>query len=85
MIQVSIKMRQMYYDRESNIPKSYGLAIINKRNKVDNEFSDLNMKIRKSKNKPLIAKQKAFDSGVVKGNSVNLSVGIEHKESLKLV
>lgn len=79
LIEVCIKIQEIYEDRERNIPQSYGLMVIDKKDKVKNEFENLNMKLRTLKPKPLRGVQNAFDAGKEKGKEFRLSQGISAK------
>lgn len=81
LVEVVFKMRKMYKERESNIPQSMGLVLLNKKEKVKNDFNNLNMKFRIVKTKALKAEREAFESGLKKGEEINLIQGIENHES----
>ena len=80
LVEVVYKMKEMYRDRKSNIPESYGLMVIEKIDKVKSEFKNLNNKIHYEKPKPLIATTDAFNSGSESGRQLNLIQGIESCE-----
>lgn len=82
LVEVTLKMKQMYKDRQSNIPESYGLMVIQKQEKVKEEFYNLNINLTKSKQKALKAESIAFQLGIEQGKKVNLIQGIETSSSI---
>lgn len=78
---VGDKMEDMYKNRESSIPASYGLMVIEKKKKVEDEFEEftLTMSFKNTKRKKIEAEECAFNSGAESGNNVALVQGIEQK------
>lgn len=77
LIEVVCKMQEMYKERQSNIPESYGLMVIEKREKVKNEFNDLDIEIHTQKPKKLKGEKVAFEDGLEQGKKIDLIQGIE--------
>ena len=67
----------MYKDRKSNIPQEYGLMVLEKEEKVKQEFNDLNLSIRIKKERDLQYEKIAFDDGKDAGEKISLTQGIE--------
>lgn len=80
LIEVSSKMEEMYKNREKNIPDAYGLMVVEKREKVKNDFKNLGLKLRVQPQKQLTAERQAFESGKEKGQEINLIQGINDGE-----
>lgn len=81
LIEVVSKMKDLYKDREANIPKEYGLMVVKKKEKVTKEFEELNLNIRVIKSKQLIGERESYNDGKQKGSEVNLVQGIESCEN----
>ena len=85
LVEICLKMKQMYKDRQSNIPESYGLMVIEKTQKVKFEFDNLDVKITREKQKAIKAESIAFENGIEAGKKVNLIQGLQtNKEAFKL-
>ncbi len=82
LVEVVYKMQKMYEEREKNIPQSYGLMVVEKKEKVKNEFQELNLKIHFEKTKELKGERKAFEDGLEKGAELNLVQGISQSKEV---
>ncbi len=80
LIEVKIKMRDMYKEREKNIPETYSLMVIEKKEKVKSEFENQNTNIKVIKPKQLTGQREAFEDGIEKGKEISLVQGIESCE-----
>lgn len=81
LVEVILKLRKMYQDRKKNIPETYGLMVIEKEKRVNDEFMDLKLKIRTKKQAPIKGERQAFEYGLRKGEEVALIQGIEESET----
>lgn len=80
LVEVTSKMQEMYKEREKNIPETYGLMVIEKREKVKNDFKNLNLKINVKKLKPLKGEKQAFEDGLEEGKKIKLIQAIDSCE-----
>lgn len=83
-IAISAKMNDMFKERQSNIPQTFALAVIEKSDKVDAEFdlqfSKLNIKTARTN---ISGERFSMSSGVQKGEKVNLSGSLSENETDK--
>lgn len=78
LIEVSLKMIAMYIERESSIPASYDLMVLDKKAKIKKEYEELNVNVKKVKMKDLNVAKEAFENGREEGEKFKLSQGIDH-------
>ena len=77
LLRIAQKMNKMYEERKSERSKNeYGIILYSKKNKVDNEFSNLNLSIKMERSKDLNYERIAFRKGVLKGDGFSISQGI---------
>lgn len=85
---VSVKMKVMYQNRESQLSSDqFGLMVIDKKNKVDFQFKNLDLKIRTIPNKRIRAESVAYDEGVLKGEKLKIVQGVNGSDfsNVKLI
>lgn len=79
LIRVAEKMREMYKEKQTNIPQSYGLVLVKKKQKVDEQFSSLGLKIKEVKGSDInIGTSKAFIAGEKVGDDFYITQGISN-------
>ena len=81
LVQVCYKMKDLYKSKISNIPQTYGIMILEKKEKVQSEFEDLKFSFKMVKQKPIKAAVDAFNSGKEKGKNIILTQGIDNKNN----
>lgn len=70
-------MREMYKEKQTNIPQSYGLVLVKKKQKVDEQFSSLGLKIKEVTGSDInIGTSKAFIAGEKVGDDFHITQGI---------
>lgn len=87
LIKIGTKLQQLYAERESSIPTSTGLMVIQKKEKVQNEFQAMDFSIKTRKSKQQLIAEEAYDDGENEAENFKLSQGIngeEVKEAAKL-
>ncbi|CAA0144784.1 conserved hypothetical protein [Tenacibaculum maritimum] len=78
---VCLKMNRMYNDRKTELSsEKYGLMVIEKKSKVENQFKDLNMKINTISTKQIIAEESVFNQGSKVGRNINLIQGVNESK-----
>lgn len=82
LIEVVYKMKAMYKERQSNIPESFGLMVLNKKEKVKFEFQELDLDIKRQKAKEINAENEAFNDGSEIGKRLQLIQGIDENNEL---
>lgn len=83
LIEISLKLRNMYKERKSNIPEVYALVVIEKIDKVKKEFQELDLNIKKVASKKLTGEKEAFEYGIEKGKNIKLVQGVETANNVK--
>ena len=73
---VAEKMYQLYKERQSNIPESYGLMVIEKDQQVKQQFDSMDFSIKTKKLKQAQVESQAFYHGEDRGNELNLVQGV---------
>lgn len=77
---VRSNIRDMYKDRESSLPESYGLMVIDKKKKVKDAFNELNTKVvTKKANNSAVVKE-TFMNGQKIGNEINITQGLSARK-----
>lgn len=77
LIRIAEKMREMYKEKQTNIPQSYGLVLVKKKQKVDEQFSSLGLKIKEVTGSDInIGTSKAFIAGEKVGDDFHITQGI---------
>ena len=78
---VSFKMRELYNARELELSKDkHSLVVVEKETKVKNQFEALNLKIKTSPMKQIIAEESAFNSGKKIGKELSITQGINQSK-----
>ncbi|WP_163398173.1 DUF2786 domain-containing protein [Flavobacterium fluviatile] len=80
LYEISIKMEEMYKERESNIPEAYGLMVIEKKEKVQISFDEMNLKLKKGRKTLIDSQNQAFECGVESGRKLDLIQGLDECE-----
>ena len=80
LIEVCRTINEMYEERESNLPQSFSLMVIDKKERVRKEYEELNLKVRIKKDKATVAAEQAFYDGRTEGENFKLTQGLEGKE-----
>ena len=83
LVSICRKMHDMYECRKGEVSNEVGLMIIQKNQKVQQQYEDMNLNIRHVKNRDLEYESEAFRSGLKKGSKISLTQGISQckKES----
>ncbi|MDH6308075.1 hypothetical protein M2451_002594 [Dysgonomonas sp. PFB1-18] len=83
---ISQKMEDMYQSRKKDLPEEVGLMVIDKRNKVNTQFEEQNLKIKTHRSNLEIKQYSAFLDGEHKGLSTELNYALNggQKEVLSL-
>lgn len=77
---ISQKMKRMYEDREKDTPQEVGLMVIDKRNKVEQQYKDQNIKVREVDVSSVIREWRAFNTGKVEADKIQLLRGVNEGE-----
>ena len=85
LLEIIYKMQEMYKDRQSNIPESYGLMVVQKTEKVKEEFLKLALKIGFTKPKEIANENLAFEYGREAGEKLKLIQGLDGKKEELLI
>jgi len=85
LLEIVIKMQEMYKERQSNIPQSFGLMVIKKKEKVKDEFLKMDFKISTKKAKEFTNENLAFEYGREAGEKMQLIQGIEGENEQLLI
>lgn len=74
---VSKNLEELYDERESELSKEqYGLVVVEKKAKVELQFDELGMDLRKARSKKLKAERIAFLTGVETGEELSITQGV---------
>lgn len=73
---VSLKIDAMYFSRERNMKKEVGLMVIEKQQRVKEQFQEFNLSIRTVASKQRDNECNAFLSGLDEGNNLSITQGI---------
>lgn len=85
LYRIGLKMQELYENRKSSIPDGMGIMLVNKTDKVKAEFKTLAIKAKEARPIKLVIERAAFNSGIEKGNSFQITQGIEaHKQASTL-
>jgi hypothetical protein len=76
LIEISKKMIEMYENRKSNTPESYGLMIIDKLSRVKEQYENKNLRVRIKKDTGIKGVREAFASGLSKGRDFEIVQGL---------
>lgn len=76
LVEISIKMDQMYEDRSANQSELFGLVPVDKMKRVSEQFDATNTQLKVSKNKALKGIKESFLKGVEKGKDFQIVQGI---------
>lgn len=72
------KMEDLYKEKQSNIPQSYGLMVIEKMKKVEEKFSELSLNIKVVPARLKKIEEMAFSAGSKVGDNFKLTQGIKN-------
>lgn len=75
LIRVARKVADLYKDKQSNIPTSQGLIVVEKEKRVTKAFANLGMKLTTTRDKVNV--NNSFRNGYDKGNSFEITQGVE--------
>jgi hypothetical protein len=85
LLEVVLKLKKLYEERNSNIPQNYGLMLIEKTKNVQNQFDLLNLNLSNSARKKItIGELTAYNQGIQRGREFELIQGIEEDEEDKI-
>lgn len=78
------KMEKLYNDRKTELSaEKYGLVVVKKKEKVKNQFNELNLKIKTKQVKQAIVEKQAYNQGNKIGKNLSLTQGINHSKNSK--
>lgn len=81
LIAVSLKMDAIYKERKNTLKQEYGLMVLDKKQRVDEEFSLLDLDLKITNIKELIVERQAFHLGEKRGEKFQLTQGITEREN----
>ncbi|MBB1194839.1 DUF2786 domain-containing protein [Flavobacterium sp. SOK18b] len=85
LIEVVCNIKELYKEKEKNIPEAYGLIVVEKKQNIKSEFKNLDLKIHHQKQNPLKGERQAFEDGLEKGKEISLVQGIENCKEANLL
>lgn len=81
---ISQKMKRMYEEREKDTPQEVGLMVIDKRNKVEQQYKEMNIKVNEVKSSAMIKVYGAFCNGKEEAAKTELLRGVgTEKQNIK--